>query len=351
MNTVNTSNIGKTSNDNNIGKNCMLRNSVNMNNISNTEREMKEEERKTLREKGIEPKKSSEKKPAEGPDKDPDKEKKVIPPFKRDSATPLIRQITDAFEDAIIWHFSTFEQIQGLMLRRYNILLEIERAGDGERIVASGTSPDGAPVTPILKETDLGVEMLRRIRVRCATANMPAYKEQRKRLETLAAAAAAKAQSYEEFLSIMAKKDTYVVLSWTRTGEPFDVTYLDRATRCAWNGSETITDFKWLKTVVDKKGWTLTRDSQQATVEKHSRMPSRRARLSVRRGVAPPSSAKPNLPIRVPHVAASGPHQSPATSTTKAKGESIYDESLRLGEEEALERKREEKKQNYGPSL
>ena len=324
--------------------------------------EEKEEERKAQRRKGAQPepetevvfpepeepkKKPAEKKPAAGVDK----EKKVVPPFKRDSATPLTRQIIGAFEDAITWHFSTFEQIQGLMLRRYNVLLEIERAGDGERIVASGTSADGTPITPILKESELGVEMLRRIRERCEEANMSARKEQRKRLETLAAAAAAKAQSYEEFRSIMAKKGTYVVISWTRTGEPFGVTYLDRATRCAWKGSETGTDFKWLKTVVEKKGWTLSRDSQQATVEKHSRMPSRRARLSVRRDVASPSSAKPNLPIRVPHVAASGPHQSPATSTTKAKGESIYDESLRLGEEEEREKKRAEKKQNYGPSL
>ena len=122
------------------------------------------------------------------------------------------------------------------MLRRYNILLEIEKAGDGERIVASGTAADGSPITPILKETELGVEMLSRICERCDDANMSARKEQRKRLETLAAAAAAKAQSYEEFLSIMAKKGTYVVLSWTRTGEPFGVTYLDRATRCAWKG-------------------------------------------------------------------------------------------------------------------
>ena len=323
--------------------------------------EEKEEERKALRKKGIEPpsepevvitkpkepeKKTTEKKPAA----DADKEKKVVPPFKRDSATPLTRQITDAFEDAITWHFSTFEQIQGLMLRRYNILLEIERAGDDERIVARGTSSDGTPVTNALMEDELGVEMLRRIRERCEEANMSARKEQRKRLETLAAAAA-KAQSYEEFRSIMAKKGTYVVLSWTRTGEPFGVTYLDRATRCAWKGSETGTDFKWLKKVVEKKGWTLTRDSQQATVEKHSRMPSRRARLTVRRDTVRPNSVQLSQSLQIPRVAAAGPHHPPATSMAKAKGESIYDESLRLGEEEEREKKREEKKQNYSPSL
>ena len=168
---------------------------------------------------------------------------------------------------------------------------------------------------------------------------MSARKEQRKRLETLAAAAAAKAQSYEEFRAIMAKKGTYVVLSWTRTGEPFGVTYLDRATRCAWKGSETGTDFKWLKTVVEKKGWTLTRDSQQATVEKHSRMPSRRARLTVRRDTVRPNSVQLSQSLQIPRVAAAGSHHPLVTSMAKAKGESIYDESLRLGEEEEREKK------------
>ena len=116
-------------------------------------------------------------------------------------------------------------------------------------------------------------------------------------------------------------------------------------------GSETITDFKWLKTVVDKKGWTLTRDSQQATVEKHSRMPSRKARLFVRRDSVPQSSNKLNRPIHILHVSASEPHQPPTISAPNTKGESIYDESIRLVEEEERERKREEKKRNYGVSF
>ena len=41
----------------------------------------------------------------------------------------------------------------------------------------------------------------------------------------------------------------------------------------------------------------------------------------------------------------------PTISAPKTKGESIYDESLRLGEEEEREKKRAEKKQSYGPSF
>ena len=321
--------------------------------------EEKEEERKALRKKGIEPpsepevvitkpkepeKKTTEKKPA-----DADKEKKVVPPFKRDSATPLTRQITDAFEDAITWHFSTFEQIQGLMLRRYNILLEIERAGDDERIVARGTSPDGTPVTNALMEDELGVEMLRRIRERCEEANMSARKEQRKRLETLAAAAAAKAQSYEEFRSIMAKKGTFVVLSWTRTGEPFGVTYLDRATRCAWKGSETGTDFKWLKTVVEKKGWTLSRDRQQATVEKRNRMPSRKRTFTAVTevpAVAGDSQQKqrttktsPSVLKALAKLGRGGAHHQQRGASSLGRKKDIWEEALEAAERDERERR------------
>ena len=76
----------------------------------------------------------------------------------------------------------------------------------------------------------------------------------------------------------MFKKGPYVVLSWSRTGEPFGVTWLDRATKCAWKGSETDVDFKWLKAVAQQKGWTFTKDKQQETIDKRAAMPSRKRR-------------------------------------------------------------------------
>lgn len=276
--------------------------------------------------------------------------KPPVKSFSRDRSEPVSKQLTDAFEDAMNWSFSTLEQLQLLLLKRYNVLLELEN-GWKDRIVISGTSPDGKQITPSMTEDDLGIQMIQRIQEKCSNANMSARKEQRKRLETLAAAAAARAQSYEEFRAIMAKKGTYVAVSWTRTGEPFGVTYLDRATRCAWKGSETATDFKWLKTVVEKKGWTLERDTHLKALEKRRSMPSREGGIPVRRDPVLPKGGHLSLPVPIPRVAAAGSHHPPATSMTKAKGESIYDESLRQGEEEEKEKKKEKQKQNFGPSL
>lgn len=192
-------------------------------------------------------------------------------------AEPATTQMKDIFEDAIKWNFSTFEQMQALMLRRYNVLLERENAeGDSERAVVSGLRPNGTVAMKPLTEEELGLRMLERIRRRIEESNMTARREQRKRLEALAGAAARESKTYEEFLLTMERKGVYVVVSWTRDGEPFGVTYLDKATRCAWKGSETARDMNWLKKTAEEKGWTLTRDRFQALVEKRAQMPSRR---------------------------------------------------------------------------
>lgn len=192
-------------------------------------------------------------------------------------AEPATTQMKDIFEDAIKWNFSTFEQMQALMLRRYNVLLERENAeGDSERAVVSGLRPNGTVAMKPLTEEELGLRMLERIRRRIEESNMAARREQRKRLEALAGAAARESKTYEEFLLTMERKGVYVVVSWTRDGEPFGVTYLDKATRCAWKGSETARDMNWLRKTAEEKGWALTRDRFQTLVEKRAQMPSRR---------------------------------------------------------------------------
>ena len=202
-----------------------------------------------------------------------------VPAFSRQSDLSVTRQITDAFEDAMKWNFSTFEQIQTLLLRRYNVLIEVE-GGDSpeERIVISGTNAAGKPITPIMRDEDLGLRMMERIKDRCENARMSSRKEQRKHVEIVARAAAKKANSFEEFRELVFKKGPYVVFSWSRNGEPFGVTWLDRATKCAWKGSETEVDFKWLKAVAQEKGWTFTKDKQQETIDKRAAMPSRKRR-------------------------------------------------------------------------
>lgn len=277
-----------------------------------------------------------------------------VPPFTRKPGVSVKQQITAAFEDAMRWHFSTFEQVQALMLRRYNVLMEVERIADGqdEKVKVSGTDADGQPITPFMNETELGVIMLRRIREKCARENMYIRKDQRKRLVMLARAAADRAQSWSEFRELMERKGTYVVLSWTKEGEPFGVTYLDRATRCAWKGSETLADFKWLKETAESKGWTMEKDKYQTVIHKRGGMPSRKRTISA---VHPEvgSDTRPtqhrngrgSLDAMLSAIRPGGHHQDGASHIARTKGD-IWDDAMVAAEREEAERKRAEHNQS-----
>ena len=99
-------------------------------------------------------------------------------------AEPATIQMKNIFEDAIKWNFSTFEQMQALMLRRYNVLLERKNAeGESESAVISGLRPNGTVAMKPLTEEELGLRMLERIRRRIEESNMSSRREQRKRRE------------------------------------------------------------------------------------------------------------------------------------------------------------------------
>lgn len=295
------------------------------------------------------------------------KEPKVMP-FSRKSDRSVTQQITDAFEDAMKWNFSTFEQVQALLLRRYNVLIEVE-GGDSpeERIVISGTNSSGKPITPIMHEEDLGLRMMERIKEKCENARMSSRKEQKKRIEGLARAAAKKANSFEEFRELMFKKGPYVVLSWSRTGEPFGVTWLDRATKCAWKGSETDVNFKWLKSVAQEKGWTFVKDKLQETIDKRAAMPSRR------RQPTPPVDNTIELPKPAADISVGQPGTAKEPSLVKAvtklaktrghnlhnqRGhdqeegkKSIWEKAIEAGEKEEQETKRKNRENGISQSI
>lgn len=288
-----------------------------------------------------------------------DTKKKAVPPFSRKSEISTTQQFTDAFNEAMLWNYSTFEQIQALMLRRYNMLIELEGSISDEKLVISGTDATGKPITPMVKDEDLGIRMLERIREKCDGANMSARKEQKKRLEGLARAAAAKASSFDEFRTLMEKKGVYVVVSWSRNGDPFGVTWLDRATKCAWKGSETAADFKWLKGVAESKGWTFTKDKQQQTIEKRAAMPSRKktiTRTKVSGLETPrPAPAQQSREIRQSGAASlinalsqiRGGHHMQEGRDAHGKGRSLWDQAI----EEAEREERERRKNESGPEL
>ena len=234
-------------------------------------------------------------------DKKKDEEKKsYVPPFTRKGGKPVVEQMNDIHADALRWSFTTFEQYQALLLRRYHVEAGIEH-GDyiDDRIVMTGLDNEFKSITHKMTEMQLGVKMLEQIEERIYESEKLYRKEQKKRLEGLAVAAVDRCSSYKEYCDLMEKKGVHVVISWNKSNEPFGVTYLDRATRCAWKGSETKVDLAWLKKTVEEKGWTIEKDKVQDQIEKKNSVPSRTTRIKKKTDVDPtPSTDKPHVVIK-----------------------------------------------------
>ena len=274
-----------------------------------------------------------------------------VPSFSRKSSTPVTTQIADAFEDAMKWNFTTFEQLQGLLLRRYNVLIEIEKTSGGDHIVTHGTSAAGVPVTPPKSETALGIPMLQRIKDKCEDTKMSEKKEQKKRLELLALAAADVSESFDDFRAKMEQKGVYVVISWTEDGDPFGVTWLDKATKCAWKGSETNANLKWLKALAESKGWTITKNNYESLTEKRNAMPSRKntivKTMEPSQDTAPNTISntqitKGNIIAALKKIRAGGHHQDGDKDAGRSRGRSIWDEALEAAERDERERRKNE---------
>lgn len=217
--------------------------------------------------------------------------KTIVPRFKRVGGKPLMEQMREIHADAMKWSFTTFEQYQALLLRRYNIEAGIEK-GDytDDRIVMVGIDDNGKNITNKMNEIKLGVKMLDQIKERIYESEKMYRKEQKTRLEKLAVAAVDRCSSYKEYCELMDRKGVYLVVSWNKDNEPFGVTYLDRATRCAFKGSETKVDIAWLKKTVEAKGWTIEKDRLQALTEKRNSMANRTTRLTKKTDVDPTPS-------------------------------------------------------------
>lgn len=192
------------------------------------------------------------------PEKADKKAKKYIPPFDRDSDIPVSQQYTVFHNETMTWAFTTPEQYAAIMAHRFHTKAEIY--GDEEQgLVFTGLGRTGTPAAPPITESQLGITALDDILARCVNTDMRKRKAQRKRLQDKAVEAAEQAATWDEFRALMRKQGIFTVMSWTKDGEPFGVTWLDRATKCAWKGSETDADLKWLKGVAEGKGWILSR--------------------------------------------------------------------------------------------
>ena len=251
--------------------------------------QQKEEETQVAIPAVVLPKKQTQKKD-DKKDEDKSKKRPFVPPFKRRGGTPVTEQMEAIHNDALNWSFTTFEQYQALLLRRYMVEVGIEHSNgenNNDKIIMIGLDANYKPVTHKLNEKQLGIKMLEQIQDRIEESEKMYRRDQKKRLEALANAAADRCSTYEEFCELMDRKGVYVVVSWNKEDEAFGVTYLDRATRCAWKGSETKVDLAWLKNKAEEKNWTITKDRIQTKIEKRNAMPSRTTKLAKKTEVEP----------------------------------------------------------------
>ena len=266
--------------------------------------------------------------------KEPKKKTPVLP-FSRKREEPVTQQITDAVNDALNWHFSTFEQLQNIMLRRYNVELGIQGPENNAYVVIQGTDGYGQPVTPIIKETELGLTLLKTIEGKIEKEKMHNRREQRERLEKLARAAMKASKSFDEFRKNMEQKGVWVVLSWKQDSDDiFGVTYLDRATKCAWKGSETAVNIKWLTETVKEKGWSFTRDKLQQKLDKKNERPSTPGTIMGKINL-PLDMKKDLTPIRQTTHSATGKRGIPRLNVGHQQGSNAT-----LGEDDILKKKK-----------
>jgi len=179
-----------------------------------------------------------------------------VRPFSRSSETPIAEQFKLFHEETMKWRFSTLAQYGAIMERRF--LTNVLVLDDGLHF--KGLDRKGAKVTADIGEKEMGLDALNDATRRAAETDMSACRAQRNRLEEKARESASEATSWDDFKERMRQAGILTVMSWTKEGNAFGVTWLDRATRCAWKGSETDADLSWLQQTAAAKGWTIAPD-------------------------------------------------------------------------------------------
>lgn len=265
--------------------------------------------------------------PVEGQEPTDDKEqadkkesvkKDFVPHFDSRSEVPTREQIKRIHEDALKWHFSTFEQYQALLVRRYNVMLTLRNKENGIEVISYGMSSKGKPKTVGIPESEIDMQLMLRIQSRILESDMKAYKKQRKRLETLADAATSVSSSYEEYKKTLEKKGVYLVVSWNENGEPFGITWIDRATKCIWKGSETAVDIKWLKAMTEKNGWSITEDPKENLTRKvRSRVSQTVARKRITHSITTARQKRTATAINVSIPSIRGAHHQEGGNTLR----------------------------------
>ena len=181
--------------------------------------------------------------------------KVVVPGFDIESKLSLTEQLKNIHKEAMTWSFSTPEQYAAILRWRFKVESEEQENG----LVFFGLDKKGVKITRAINEGNIGIEASEEIIQKCISADMKKRKSQRERIEAIAEDEIKDCPSLKEYRKRMHKKGIYVVISYTEEGRPFGLTWLDRATKCAFKGSETDCNLSWLINKANMNGWILER--------------------------------------------------------------------------------------------
>lgn len=191
--------------------------------------------------------------------KEPDKGKTNLkfPPYSRNSDVPIAEQFKRIHKAAVQWSFTTREQYQAILMRRFNVRSEFH----DNHTCFQGYQNRITEKAPCIFDDELGFDALVEIDAVIDKTKMSQKKSQRERVERVSKWAMENSDNFIQFRQKMEQKGIYTVVSWTADGKPFGLTWLDMATHCAWKGSETKADLNWLNEQAAEKGWEITMDS------------------------------------------------------------------------------------------
>lgn len=201
---------------------------------------------------------------AEKPSESPKTGKEYIRPFDIGAGKPLSTEMKVFHEQTMKWNFSTPEQYAMIMKRRFNVEAEAQDNG----YCFWGLDDKGLKATKPLTGQELGLDIIRAVEEKCRNTKMSARKAQRERLEKEVRLAAQDAATMAQFRKALSKKGITAVIHWTQDGKPFGLTWLDRATRCAWKASETDVTLDYLKGLMEEKNWKSAMHSRYERKEK-----------------------------------------------------------------------------------
>ncbi len=173
------------------------------------------------------------------------------PPFDINSSVPVVKQYCNMHAETMQWAFTTIQQYKEIMRNRFNVEVEVTDHG----ITYAGLDAEGHRNTTPLDQATVGIDSLSEIERKCTSVNIKKHIRQKERLETVVLAASEEAKSWKDFSGRLKKKGINVILHKNVNDNIFGVTWLDRATRHAWKGSDTRIDSTWIKTLINEKGW------------------------------------------------------------------------------------------------